>query len=638
LLPRRRTHPILPLALVLVALTGCAPGPEPEPAEAPEAPKGPEALEAAGQFAEAAEAYARRAEKADGARAARLRLGQGRMLALAGRDTDSLRVLEDLTGTVAADAAALLRVRIHLRRQRFVDAHRILTRLLGRTGDLAALPDRMREEALDYRAQLQTAQGQPAAAFDALVDRHRLLGDEARAANVARIRYLLGTMPEKVLAQRTEEAGAGFPSGYLRFEQLMRRAARQPLAKTRADLQGWLKDYPGHALAAIVRERLERVQEAPLQVAVLLPLDSGYRPVADALLRGMLAAYYGSDRGAGIQLDVLDTGGTEQGLREALETVRAGDYAGMIGPLTPAGARALTRAPRADLPPALILNTTRNWAKSGSGLFQLGLDPEEEARQVAEFAYRTGHRRAGLLYPGTDWGRRMVTAFQKHWQELGGTTRAMRPFNPNQSDHSAALKALLDLEAVTERRQRLAATLGVNLPEYETPPRRDDLDFLFLASKTLNARLIKPQLEFFAAGDLPVLATSHVHSPGESRSDRRDMDGIRFLQPPWFLEPRPEHRSAARALGDGYPDQESGLERLNALGYDAYALVVGGWRRALLLGEPLDLALGRLSLEGATGRLSVTADGRVRRRLQWAEYRSGRINALPGMLAPGTGG
>jgi len=632
---RRCIRPLLPLAALGLVLTGCAPGPAPTPEKGPE---GPQALEAAGKYAEAAAAYADQAKRAGGAEAARLRLAQGRMLALAGRDTDALGVLNKLTGTGQAARATLLRVRIHLRHQRLDRAHRLLQGLLARGGATGPLPDNLREEALDYRAQLQLAKGRPGEAFDALVARHDLLGDAGRKANIARIRYLLEAMPEEVLEQRLQAVGDAFPSGYLRFEKLMRRATRQPLAQTREDLRGWLERYPGHALAAIVRDRLERVQEAPLKLAVVLPLESAYHSVAEALLHGMLAAYYASDRGAGIQLDVLDTGGTAAGLRRAVHKVRRGDYAGMIGPLTQAGAKALTDASLDGLPPILLLNTTRDWAASSPDLFQLGLDPEQEAQQVAEYAYRTGYREAGLVYPESDWGRRMVAAFQQRWQELGGSTRAMRSFNTDRTDHSDTLKALLDLTSVTARRKRLESTLGVNLPEYSTPPRRRDLDFLFLASETLNARLIKPQLEFFAAGDLPVLATSHVHNPGDSRSDRRDMDGIRFVQLPWFLDPRPEHRRAAQALSSSYPKQEASLERLNALGYDAYTLVVGAWRRSLLLDEPLAMALGRIRLEGGTGRLSVEPDGRVRRRLQWAEYRHGRIIPLPGMLTPGGSG
>jgi len=631
----RLTWPALTLAALLAA--GCAPGPTPEEPE-PEAPTTARGLEEAGEYARAAEAYGRKAEAATGKEAHRLRYRQARALALAGRDVAALDLLEGLAGTSRAHRAAVLRGRIHLRHNRMDRAVRILETLTEGTGDARPMPLALREEALDYLAQARLAQGRSGDAFDALVDRHRLLDDKAaRQASIARVRYLLGAMPEQVLADRIESVGEEFPGGYLRFERMMRQATRQPLGRTRSDMEDWLERFGDHPLADIVRDRLDRVQEAPLRLAVLLPLDSRYGPVAEALMRGMLGAYYQTDRGAGIEVEVLDTQGTAKGTTAALETLRDGDFQAVIGPLARPAVQRFVEAVKAgaDLPPALVLNTTENWAQAGKGLFQFGLDPEEEAAQAAEFAYRVGHRRAGVLFPETEWGRRMVAAFQKRWAALGGTTRALQAFAPQERDHSATLKEFLLLDEVSERRRNLERTLRVDLPEYDTPPRRQDLDFLFLASETLNARLIMPQLEFFAAGNLPVLATSHVHTPGDSRSDRRDMDGIRFLQLPWFLDPRPEHQAASQTVAASYPDQEDSLARLNAMGFDAYSLTVGAWRRSLLLGDTMETALARIRLEGGTGRLSADDDGRVRRRLQWAVYRNGRIVPLPGMLAPG---
>ena len=631
----RLSWPALTLAALLAA--GCAPGPSPEKPE-PEAPATARDLEEAGEYARAAEAYGQKAEAASGQEANRLRYRQARTLALADRDVAALDLLEGLAGTGQADRAAVLSARIHLRHNRMDQAIRLLERVTEGTGDARPMPLALREEALDYLAQARLAQGRPGDAFDALVDRHRLLDVEAaRDASIARVRYLLGTMPEQVLGDRIESVGEEFPGGYLRFERMMRQATRQPLARTRSDMEQWLERFGDHPLADIVRDRLDGVQEAPLRLAVLLPLDSRYGPVAEALLRGMLTAYYQTDRGAGIEVEVLDTHGTAAGTETALEALREGDFQAVIGPLTRPAVKRFVEAVESEggLPPALVLNTTENWAQAGEGLFQFGLDPEEEAAQAAEFAYRVGHRRAGVLFPDTEWGRRMVAAFQERWSALGGTTRALQAFNPQERDHSATLKEFLLLDEVTKRHRNLERTLRVNLPEYDTPPRREDLDFLFLASETLNARLIMPQLEFFAAGDLPVLATSHVHTPGDSRSDRRDMDGIRFLQLPWFLDPRPEHHGASKTVAASYPEQEDSLARLNAMGFDAYSLTVGAWRRSLLLGDPLKTALTRIRLEGGTGRLSADDDGRVRRRLQWAVYRHGRIVPLPGMLAPG---
>jgi hypothetical protein len=56
------------------------------------------------------------------------------------------------------------------------------------------------------------------------------------------------------------------------------------------------------------------------------------------------------------------------------------------------------------------------------------------------------------------------------------------------------------------------------------------------------------------------------------------------------------------------------------MGYDAYHLV------AKLFGRrsgPMD------EMDGATGRLFLTADGRVHRRLAWAQFQRGEVVPLP---------
>ncbi len=634
-------------ALATVLLGGCALEPSPEPARQ-EARSAPEALEQAGEYTTAAEAYAARAKEAKGTEAAQLRYRQASALALAGRDARARQILERLSGTATEARGQLLLARIHLRHRRLDSAHRLLKNLIENQGDPTSLSSDLRQEALDYQAQLHLIRHRPGPAFEALVARHRILPEDKQEANLARIRYLLGVMPERVLAEQIQALGTDFPGGYLRLEQLMRRAARNPLTQTRQKLNDWLARYPDHPLTSIVRKRLQRVQEAPFRLAVLLPLASQYGSVADALLRGMLAAYYQTDRGTGIGLSVFDTKGRRKGLYKALAEIQKRNYAAVIGPLTQPAARALAEGNQQGkrreegpknftdgLPPTLILNTTEDWASGKDPLFQFGLDPEEEAHQVAEYAHRLGHQQAGVLYPQNDWGHRMVQAFQARWRELGGTTQAMQAFDPDKTDHSKVLKALLGLDAVLERRQQLASTLGIRLAEEDPLPHRKDLDFLFLASHTPHAHLLKPQLDFFAAGELPLLATSHVHNPQDGRSDRRDMDGIRFLQLPWFLDPLPKRASAAQALQTSYPDSSGKLERIHALGYDAYTLMVGAWRRALLRDEPMVEALRRIQMEGGTGRLTVTPWGRVQRELQWATYQDGRIVPLPGMPASG---
>lgn len=366
-----------------------------------------------------------------------------------------------------------------------------------------------------------------------------------------------------------------------------------------------------------------------MRLALLLPMSSQYRPVADAILHGMLAAYYSADRKSGVELVVFDTAGSREGAQQALEKVRDGDFAGVIGPLTPEGAKTLT-GENGEPPakPTLILNTTQHWADPGDNLFQFGLNPEQEAAQVATDAHEGGFRQAAVLYPQNERGRRMVAAFQEQWRGLGGRTAAIEAYDPNERDHTAPLKTLLHLDELQSRRAGLARTLGVSLPEYDDPPQRLNADFLFLPAGHTTARLIKPQLDFLGAEDLPVLATSRVFQAGAARNDRRDLDPIRFLQIPWLLEPRDAHEAAAAHLTAAFPDQGAGKGRLNALGHDAYRLMVGAWRRSLLLGKPTTAILADMRLEGGTGRLHMDKEGRIQRRLQWARYSRGRIQLL----------
>ena len=101
-----------------------------------------------------------------------------------------------------------------------------------------------------------------------------------------------------------------------------------------------------------------------------------------------------------------------------------------------------------------------------------------------------------------------------------------------------------------------------------TPRRRDDLDAVFLLSRTpADARALKPLLSFYYAGDLPVYASSSVHRGIPEPADT-DLNGIRLVEMPCLLGSNPPLRLAL-ASGDTGSDAYT---RLNALGADAHRL------------------------------------------------------------------
>jgi outer membrane PBP1 activator LpoA protein len=155
------------------------------------------------------------------------------------------------------------------------------------------------------------------------------------------------------------------------------------------------------------------------------------------------------------------------------------------------------------------------------------------------------------------------------------------------------------------------------------PRRRQDAEFIFLATPAAAGRLLKAQLKFHYSGDLPVYSTSAVNAlDGRSNAD---LNGIMFADTPWVVDPQPWIESLPPLFTDYWPEQRR-LARLHAMGYDAYNLIAS-----------LYAARGgsMVEIDGATGELFLDAGGRVHRRLAWAQFQRGEVIPLPPVEEPG---
>src|SRR6185436_11871722 len=100
--------------------------------------------------------------------------------------------------------------------------------------------------------------------------------------------------------------------------------------------------------------------------------------------------------------------------------------------------------------------------------------------------------------------------------------------------------------------------------------------------------------------------------PGKNARDN-DLNGFIFADTPALPAPTPD-ASPLRADVQTYWPQRASLSRFYGMGFDAYALVAS-----------LFASNGTaLSMRGLSGDLSLDAQGRVRRVLPLAQYRSGR--------------
>lgn len=395
-------------------------------------------------------------------------------------------------------------------------------------------------------------------------------------------------------------------------------------AEVQRRLTSWRARYVGHPaseeLLTLLLERSRELTTRPGNIALLLPLSGRFASAAEAALDGIFAAYEQDPQRNNIKLNIYDIGDApEQALNFYRQAVAEGAEF-VIGPLDKAAVIELAR--ERELPvPTLALNYAETAANPN--LYQFTLAPEDEAREVAERAWLEGYHQAALMVPASQLGERLRLAFNERWKELGGQVVAESIYNTDIHDFSSSIKALLKIDDSELRKTRVQQLMGTRV-EF-TPRRRQDIDFVFLAASPQPARLLRPQLKFHHAGDLPILATSHLYSGVIDRNADRDLDDILFCDMPWTLNAQTPLQGLRKM--DELKAHHDQLQRLVALGVDAYQLVS---LLSMLERHPYE------SYQGETGNLYLGSDHRIQRRLLWARFVQGEPRLLQENIMDGT--
>lgn len=402
------------------------------------------------------------------------------------------------------------------------------------------------------------------------------------------------------IAASTGQQGVGWSNGLVRWRD---ENPNHPAMTVLGDL-----DLPEHLLL-----------DYPRQIALLLPLSGNAASAGNAVQNGFLGAYFATASGLDSGLDdrqsvriydVNAEGGASAAYAAAVE--EGAEF--VVGPLLKRNVTELANDILVPVP-VLTLNNLPDGTLAPPGLYQFALAPEDEAVSAAQRALNDGYGRAVALVPNNDWGRRLLMSFSMEFEGLGGELLDYRSYTPGNQDFSNDIENLMGLSGSVQRYTRLRANIGRAL-QFD-PRRRQDAEFIFLATDAAAGRLLKAQLKFHYSGDIPVYSTSSVNSmDGRSNSD---LNGIMFADTPWVVDPQPwiEHLPAQFAE---YWPEERRLARLHAMGYDAYSLIASLFAaRGGVMNE----------LDGASGTLFLDQSGRIHRRLAWAQFQRGEVVALP---------
>lgn len=623
---RIRTLPLVLLLLCCLAwIAGCAPAPERPDKPDTELVRAQQLAEQ-GQYTEAAELYLAAAadvpaEKRD------LMLLQAAEWYLAGEQYGQARGVIELIRRARLPRAETVRfdltaAELALEQGAYAETLALLP------VDAVAVPPALRPRFHRLRADALLHDGQPFASARERLQLSEWLSDPAKLHhNQERLFSALLRLSPKEMQRFLEPLPQNDPMrGWLAlaYQMKTRLFEGQPMQEA---LRQWRERFPGHpAGEALAGEMVRRYRESftyPDQVALLLPLSGRFSEAAEAIRNGFFAAWY-EDAGERPALRVYDVSEHPQGVTGAYRQAVDDGAGWVVGPLEREHVESLLALPALPVP-VLALNYAEQPLDTAAGrvgrAYQFGLLPEQEARQVAQRLMADGHRRTLVLAPRDEWGQRMMQAFVDEYLSLGGFLTEVSRYDPAEADHSDVLRQLLALDESQRRARVLEQLLGEKLAFVPQP--RDDTDALFLAARPEQARLIRPQLRFFEAMDLPVYGTSHLYSGRPAPGSDSDLNGIVFCDAPWILgvaERGPDRQSLARL----FPAAGGGMARLMAVGADAYRLIPFlDW----LTDHPGD------DYSGLSGALSLDESLRLHRKLAWAQFRGGR----PVPLSPEAG-
>ena len=359
----------------------------------------------------------------------------------------------------------------------------------------------------------------------------------------------------------------------------------------------WQAKNPSHPARLQPPAALTQLEQyRPPNIAVMLPLSGNLAAAGEAVRDGIVAAYleeqnseasFSPNDMAKAKVHFYDT--ANQPIAEVWEDVLAGDHDVTVGPLIKDNVQRFADVSTFSELPRLSLNYLNEGNDNPSGIFQLGIAIEDEARSLVTHMLLAGYERVMMIHSDSSWSQRARDAFLEQWPFPISTSS----FADIKDLTAAVGDAMLTAESEA-RKTELQRILGTQL-EF-LPRARDDLEAIVALTSNVESQALVPALRFHFGDHLPIYATSQA-----ARSGRKDdLAGFNMTELPALTNDRFD------ALNRTFSIQTSNFAELYALGFDAFR--VGTWL-------PLLSSETQMTLPGATGYLWLDTKGVIRREL-----------------------
>lgn len=408
---------------------------------------------------------------------------------------------------------------------------------------------------------------------------------------------------KKLSLNQLEQAQSKYPSlnAWLELTIITRKYSADAYRMAQA-LSTWKNRYPSHpainSMPSDLDQALHTDKYQPQTVAVLLPLSGRLQLQGEALKQGILAAYFEHEN-ARPEVSFIDS----NLMTESDMTDIASQYDFIVGPLEKERIEQLLQKVPADKP-VLALNRVNSelLASTQSPLtgtsqpsqhFYFALAPEDEAEQLVAHLLDKGYQHPVVISSGNKSMQRMLSTFVQSWQQHTQYTPNSVTFESSGTMRSG----IANLLEVNQSRSRIKQIENLYPNEVHAFYRnRQDVDAIVVFANAEETELLVPIIEASISPFsevIPVYGSSRSYTQVLSNNSLRDLRNLTFIDMPWMLPNHP-WQQLKHTFARLWPAHTDSLQRLFAMGYDAYSVIPHLKHMAIL---------PELRLNGLTGQI-----------------------------------
>lgn len=293
-------------------------------------------------------------------------------------------------------------------------------------------------------------------------------------------------------------------------------------------LENFLVEYPAHPKAPVADDLIQQIKQSALfnryTLGCLLPLSGPYQKIGFQALKGIeFALDHFSTQNSGPQMNIVvkDSGGNPEQTRAAMQELIQEQVAAIIGPIITAELAAAES--QENRIPIMTLTQKDNITSIGDYVFRNFITPRMQVGNLVDYVTSSlGLQRFVILYPDETYG---ITFMNLFWDELianGGKIVGVESYNPQHTDFAEPIKKLVGLyyDIPEQLKKDIQAHNTGNADDSQSEPNADeeepqaivDFDAVFIPDYPKTVGLIIPQLAYYDIRDVYLLGTNLWHS------------------------------------------------------------------------------------------------------------------------------